>query len=34
VNAKDIKKNRMLGTQGEPYIDYCLVMINQIIKKL
>ncbi len=34
VNAKDIKKNRMLWTDWEAYIDYCVNMIDEIIKKL
>jgi uncharacterized protein (UPF0371 family) len=34
VNAKDIKKNRLLSTSGETYTQACLDMIQNIIKQL
>lgn len=34
VNAKDIKKNRMLSSTWSSYIHVCLEMIDDIIKKL
>ena len=34
VNAKDIKKNRMLSSKWESYMDVCIDMIQKIIQKL